>query len=455
MVIIQHKNQRQSTFDVCERGSDGRLYVVRKLQVLYVATHLVNGEIRHIVYDDEMRPIPEIYRYLNTHLKNYSPSTFQRTVSAIRLLVVFCEAYHIDDFVIPESRCHEFVDFLYGDNQAASAYIYFRSVCGFLHYIGHDGDPLMTHTVRRTKTEGADGSVRTESHKVFKYAPKLNPEKTLMCPEHNTVKDFEDIYNVIKAKRFHNVEEVDIAGCIIIILGFFLGRRIGEILGLTIEDLSFCLDEETGEMIPCLYIRNRVGEREGQRAKNRILPSSERQYGSKDYIDAYRSPRNCRRIPMEIYELIKSYIELFHTKAAEKYPERYAETVADIVNPEQFAKDWGLAENHYVFLNTLGGLLKKSAWYKRIVRYYNEAGVPVGNGKSPNHAWRHGVAYIMRHHLNMTDREIADFLGNKSVASVDTYAKASAEDIARLGAIVGQFIKSKIDSLNDAKEIIK
>lgn len=455
MFIKQHRHQRQSTFDVCERGADGRYVVVRTLRVVYVSTRLKTGETRHIVYDEEMRPILDIYRYLNVSLKNISPSTIQRTVSALRLLVAFCEAHHIKGFTVPERLCQDFQDFLYRDGQASSAAVYFSSVRGFLKYIGHDHDPLMTLTVRQTTTTGADGSVRTESHKDYKYAPKRNPEKDLMCPQHNTVNDFVKITEVMKGKRFHNGDLVDIAGCIIILLAFFLARRIGEILGLTIEDVSYTLDAETGEMIPCLYLRKRLGNREGQRAKNRVIPTSKESYASKDYIDAYKSVRNRLLIPKEFHDLIRSYIEVFHAKAAEKRPDRYAEAMADIVNPEQFQEDWGLEENHYLFLNTVGGPLKKSAWNKRLLGYYKEAGVAVGNGKSPNHAWRHGIAYIMRHKLHMSDSEIADFLGHKNEASVDIYARASAEDMARLGTIVAQFIKNEIDSLKHGKDIFE
>lgn len=450
MFIVEHKQQHQSIFDVCERGSDGRAIVVRTLYVHYARTINSKGETRYIIYDEDMCPISSIYSYLNWKCKNSDPQTITRMVTPLRLLVAFCTAHTFKDFIIPEEYCTDFVDFLYRNDKtlASTAGLYFSTIKAFLLFIKHGDDPIMNHTHRMGWLTGADGVDRPHSYDDFKYAPKRNPERDLLCPEHNTVKDYMLMQTTMSKKIFRDGIIGDIAGCIILILLFKVGRRIGEVLGLTIEDISTVVNRETGEVSHCLYLRNRVHDKVGQRSKKRLMPKNKEFYANKDYVKAYHSPRNCIKLEEDVYELIKTYIEVQHQIAAKETPTKYATAVADIVNPTQFAADWGFEENHYLFLNCLGGPLTKWAWYKRIRQYYTEAGVPLGPGKSPNHSWRHGIAVILRHELHWTTRQIADFLGHKREQSAEVYAKADYEMMGRLSQVVQQYINHEIESLD-------
>lgn len=450
MVIIkEHIRQHQNTFDVCERSNDGRLKVVRELRVRYARTTNKDGEIRHIIYDEQMRPIQPIYRYLNVGLAKLTPDTIVISVSPLRLLVAFCEAYGLKDFYIPELYCEDFVEFLYRNDktQSTTAALYFQKIRGFLSYIGHDEDPIMAHTACSTWTDGADGRPREATYKNYKYAPKRDNERDMVFPEHNTVKDFYDIENVMRTHEGRFVKG-DVTGCILIGMELMMGRRRGELLGVTIEDISTKVDEKTGEIMHVLYLRNRVTDVSGQFAKTRKHPKSVAYYKNLDYIRSYKHPRNCIWLSDELYRLIKAYIETEHRLASERHPEHYATAVADIVNPEQFAKDWGMEENHYLFLNYWGGRLKKDAWRLRLLEYYRLAGIPVGHGKSPNHSWRHTAAWILRHMLHKSTREIADYLGQKRTASAEVYAKADFESITELNAIVQKYIRHELEELN-------
>lgn len=448
MIIEEHKGHHQSTFDIVTRDSNGRKTVVRTIYALYAETKNREGKTRRIIYDELMRPIGAIYRYLNTQFKGRSSNTLQGVVTALRLLVVFCEAHNLKEFKIPEIYCEDFVDFLYRNDrtQASSASGYFQHVKAFLKYLKRHDDPIMDHSSKIRWADGADGLQRPVTYDDYKYAPKRNPNRHKVCPPHNTLGDFIRLLDVIKS---HN----DTAGIIIVVLEFVMGRRIGELQGLSIEDVGSKVNTETGEQSHCLFFRNRLSDnKSGQSAKNREHPTSAARYSHPDYIREYESHRNCIRIENEIYDLLKAYILKVHREAAEKYPAKYAKAKADIVNPKQFKSDWNMEENHYLFLDSLGGRLSKAAWNKRLRRYYMEAGIPLGFGKSINHSWRHTIAVIMMQELKMTETQIADFLGHKGTGSVCIYTMPSYDKLGELNHRVYQYITNQIDSFEDNED---
>lgn len=452
MFITQRTYQHQTVFDVCERASDGRATVVRTLYVCYARTTLTDGTPWHIIYNEGMEPIHEISRYLNIGLKEYSDATVTRKVTALRLLVAFCTAYGFRDFFIPELYCGDFNEFLRRDDRAQSSSTreYFSDVREFLEYTGHVDDPLLTHSTRTAWLTGADGEERPTTYKDYKHAPKKNSDKGLMCPAHNSLEDFAAILKTMQSATEHGPEG-DLAGCVIVYLMFKLGRRIGEVLGLTLEDLSTIVSTETGEVRDCLIFRNRLSDRTGQSAKNRMHPENVSAYRSRDYINLSQSSRNCIVLEKDVHDMLKSYIDYAHPKAQTNHPEHYAGTVADIVDPVRFRAEWGLPENHYIFLNDWGGVLRKEAWNKRLRVYYERTGIPYGNGKSINHSWRHTTAWLMRHRLHMTSHEIADYLGHKNINTVEIYARADYDTIGRLSHKVQQYINHEIQSLTNGQ----
>lgn len=443
MALVQRKERHQTVFDVVEKGPDGRNYVVRTIHAYYAKVRLKDG-VRHIIYGEDMHPIRPIYQYLNTgKRKRMSPNTTEHSVTALRLLVVFCEAYSIKDYKIPEIYCQDFVDFLSrGEGvRISSAAVYFNDIkTFFIDCLKYDKEPLLAYSVRHTTRNEEDDNVRSKEYKDYKYAPK--PRKNTVCPSHNTVKHFADLIKVMRKAG-------DTTGCIIILLEFFHGKRQGETLGLTIEDISTYVSEETGEVMKCMYLRNRTTDVVGRWAKNRNHPSSQKTYKTRDYVDEYNLPRNCILLDDYTYELIKSYIEVEHARLSKKYPKKYSTSKADTVNPDKFKEEWGMDQNHYLFLDSLGGALTKAAWNKRLRQYYIKANIPLGYGKSINHSWRHTLAYIMLHVLKMSEQEVADMLGHLGTSTVKVYTKADREKIAELCRKVYEYIFHEIESFED------
>jgi len=442
--IEEHTTLHQSAYDICSRDKNGHKVVHRTIYARYAKVPMPNGTVRHIIYDEQMCPIEPICHYLKERAKKYSPNTVERCVAALRLLVVFCEAHGINDFMIPDEMCNEFVEFLRrgGKVTSGTAAEYFNDVKGFLIDSGHKNDPLMAATTKIRYSEGADGKIRPEEHLAYVYAPKRSHEREKVSPPHNSLNDYFSMLTEIRKKG-------DAAGCIILIMLFLLGRRIGEVLGLTIEDVSTRVDESTGEIQHCLYLRDRCTDITGQFAKNRFIPKTTNDYKSNDYIDLYNLPRDCIIIEGWMYELIKEYILTKHQEAAMKHPQKYKNAKADIVNPDKFQEEWGLEENHYLFLDNNGSCLRKHAWNKRMHQYFQLAKIPLGRGKGINHSWRHTLGYIMRHELHMKQYQIAAVLGHMNPNSSEVYAKGDYKDIVEWQGMICRYVLDRYEEFKN------
>ena len=433
----------QTVYDVLEQGPDGRSRVTRTIYVPFVKVKLPDRRIVYIIYDEEMCPISPIYRFLNEKGQaGKSPNTLERKVSSLRYLVAFCELHLLRDFHIPEHLCADFIDFIYGEPRRMSSSVRgnFLDIVTFFKFLRYDSEPFMEYDGKTVIQMGADGLSRPVKFRSYRYSPAVNHDKNKLCPLHVSVREFYKLLKVIK-------DAGDFTVCIIVTLEFYTGRRVGELLGLTVEDLSSCVDTETGEVSPCIYLRNRVGDGRRRSAKKRLIPKSVADYSSASYTQEYASPFGCFVLENAMSVLLHKYYDRVHGDAQLNSPAYYAQAEADIVDPMRFHSEWGLDRNHYFFLDSRGSSLSYGALYRRLMKYYALAGVPVGHGKSVNHGFRHGLGYLMRQEMGVSSEKIAAMLGHKGTGSVDVYANADVMTIARLNDEVSKFISGQLDSL--------
>ena len=442
MIVKQHRRHHQSTFDVYE--SSEKRSPVRRLRVPYVKTRNSKGEERHIIYDEEMRVIRPIYSFLNNS-GGKNPNIIKQRVTALRLLVAFCEAHKYNNFKIPSFGCIDFIDFLGDDGNKSnrSSAIYFNVIKAFFIFIGQEDSPLLEHTVKSFHFTGADGQVRSGKRTKYKHEPNVIINEN--CPPYNTKDEFRRILEVIQQRKDKEAE-------LLVSLMMTGGFRIGELLGLTLEDLHKNYDCNNDWIISGFVIRNRTSDRDGQSAKNRTRPQSHADYKSKNYIIV--AERDIKPVSDKLQKLLADYVKEKHSWACKQYPERYRNAKADVVDPVEFEKEWGLKENHYLFLNEWGDSLKRESWNKRLRSYYQEAQIST-KGKSLNHAFRHGVAMILRHDEHCMDEEIAAFLGHRGTQTVSVYAKADNKMLCECQNRIARYLNDEISNSDDIEKAPK
>lgn len=248
---------------------------------------------------------------------------------------------------------------------------------------------------------------------------KLNVKSTQSAevPKYISVEEFSKILSIVR-KKYSVREEI------IIRLMYEGALRIGEVLGLTNEDIR--LVEQDGVYSPIVYIRNRATDRHYQHAKTCMdTPTA----------DFYNEPAYCTKpvgyqfipISFELYELICDYIEEAHCDAYKRRKTKYKKsTYADAVVDTQ---------NFYIWLNDSGTLLSSQTWNDILRGIYKEAGIKLDHGKRKsnlNHRFRHGFAIFQVKYMKREAVELTDLMRHKSIMSTLIYYSPTITDKVEL-----------------------
>ena len=212
---------------------------------------------------------------------------------------------------------------------------------------------------------------------------------------------------------------------LIILLAVLRGMRLGEILGLTMEDIAF-RQNSSGRTVYGVYIRNRLSDAAYQHCKNLMHPRSKSDYESR----AYRSKLGTRFIPLseELYNKLLTFAKRETQLYSVAYPE----------NEKDLHADWTRSnmkgQNTYVFIGRFGKRLTDQTWGNHLRELYIKALIPVDNGvRAANltHRLRHSMAMILVHG-GADILELQGALRHESPSSSKDYYNPTEEDMRLL-----------------------
>lgn len=319
-------------------------------------------------------------------------------------------------------------------NQTVNSYLsIYRQ---YLSFIGIETSFLQKKiaSVIVPKTEDDYLSIKAERYKTSEKIPN-NPY--LEVPMYISVDDFKVIMNIVREKYSLRDE-------LIIRLMYQCGLRIGEVLGLTAEDVK--MEKIDGTYVPIAYIRNRVSDQTDQNAKTCMKVYSLKQYSSSDY-QTLNYGYQYVVLPQDLYNLIDEYIESVHVAARESVTQstRYNQkSFADSVSNDT-------EENYYIFLNSIGSPLHSHSWNELLRKIFIEAGLPLDSNKREhnlNHRFRHGYAMFNVQYLNCKEIELAERMRHKSILSVYKYYRPTVSDQIKIKT---EFAKSLYELIPDLK----
>lgn len=429
---------------------------------IYIYTVLKNKKITHkeiisfksfiknknnkdylIIYSPKYKPKSKAFSFLNFFMDNYSLNSRIKSMQALKLLFSFEKIinkklssltridiknlkYFLKGFS-PNGSIYEFDLKTTRNNETINSYLsVYRQYAKFLKIKNH---ALMTKNHKSSiipyPKDGID-------FKMDSYDSNENiPSKVIEVPWYISVDDFKDIISEIRA-NYSTMEEI------IVRLMFQCGLRIGEVLGLTGDDLVIGKIED--KYIPLAYIRNRLSDKKFQNAKTCMNISSKKDYNTKEYkIAGYGFQKTV--VPFDLFELINTYIEKYHLRARENKPNiYYSKSVADkIVSSDDV--------NYYIFLNTQYRPLSSQLWNITLRKIFSAVGITIDKNKRKhnlNHRFRHGFAMYHVKHLKYNRLELMNRMRHSSVASVSKYYKPTLSDS----------IKTKTDFANSLYELI-
>lgn len=391
---------------------------------------LKNGYKAIIMYTSDMQPIPEAFDFLNQKREPYS--TRRQAAPALRLLYSYevIIGKKLVDFTIADIEA--FKDFLMGisyggesiqfnlfetrDNSTVNTYLgIYRKYC---EHIGIENHALNQRVIRSQNVISGNFSDIN--------APYRRNERVVQSrevPRYISEDEYKRILDIIK-KDYTIREEI------IVRLMYEHGLRIGEVFGLTNDDVVEENIEGTG-WTNVIYLRNRCSDdKVSQAAKGCMKVQTPQDYKRKEYsIPDYGFQKVS--ITRDLAELINEYIEEAHLAARVKYGKEYWDRVtADRVRESEKYED----PNFYIFLNTRGGCLYQQTWNKTLRPIFIAAGIALDTEEREhnlNHRFRHGFAMrLVKKGIKRLELQI--LLRHKSIDSVACYFRPTTSDIIRI-----------------------
>ena len=391
-----------------------------------------------ILYDSKMDVIKNAYFYLNHIIRKQAYPTRRRKAISLVQLHSYLEQHNKDlddmkyrDCILLENYLRDTPTDQNLKRAGATIQNYFSVFRDYIKCCGIQNHPLLEHCVY-AKVSSVDGFFTTKQETKYNFQVKASRRKYEDVPKYISFQEYQDFINLAKSKN-------DKTAIILVTLMFIYGLRLGECLGLTVEDIT--KRNYHGTAVYTIILRNRKSDRDYQNAKTRMHIGPYDTYNNPDYVAEYlKDPYSTIVITKSMYEVILQYIDEVSTEAAECHYEHYMSSIADIVS-EQDAVEQGIDENHYIFLNKYGKPLSDQAWNKREKVYFKELGLELDeNVRSDNlnHRWRHGTAmfllrdYIKQDGTRMTLDEVQKYLRHSSIKTTLRYINPTLTDQAMI-----------------------
>ena len=390
--------------------------------------------------DSKGAVIEEVFKYLNYKCNIKSINGREQAQSALKLLYSFKEIINkefqefnlqdisnLSNFLLGISISGNYMEIHNINTRTISSHnIYFDAIRKYLSYVDVDNKFFFQKV-----------NISNDFNEMnYNQYPKKNKYKTNIgrhgsftnnAPKYISVHEYKRIIDYLDFKCDESVNvKRDRA---IINLMFLFGLRIGEVLGITMEDIKDS----------CILIRNRLSDKGYQKAKTCFSPRDKNDYKSKMYKlkdRGFQKIHIVSTITDEISEYIDSsrdILELSHKKI-NKIIER---SKADSVESDD--------ENYYVFLSKNGNPISISGWNKRLKEIYLNCGIAIDIESKKinlNHRLRHGYAMNLKQNLNMNPLFIKKKMRQRSLSSTEKYFNPTDEDIIAENSKI-------IDSINE------
>lgn len=448
--ITECKSGNTTYYKKTVTRADGE--IIQSSYIYYKAvTVSKNGIDYFLIYDSKMKVKSDAFTYVNQILSSKSRNTQIKAHEALKFLYSFEEIIgkELGDFT--PSDVDNFKYFLHGytpqgneltinsssvrGNDTVNEYL--SVYRGYLQHLGITSHCLFT-PVGRHKIIIPDPSYIFRNTGYDKN--DATPKHAIEVPKYITVEKFVEILEYVR-------EHYSLREEIIIRLMYQCGLRIGEVLGLTADDLVMeQLDD--GTYAPMAYLRNRLTDKPYQHAKSCMQIVSRKQYQTQQY-NTLNFGYQFVIVPQDLFDLINKYIEDAHSSARDnvKSNVRYMKkTVADRVRPTDEFEDI----NYYIFLNSIGTPLSIDSWNRIIRDIFRAVGIHVDKGtrkNNLNHRFRHGFAMFHAIYLNTKAKELARQLRHSDIGTVMCYYNPTITQQVKLKTDFADALYKEIPSL--------
>lgn len=447
ILYSEDKKGQQSTFVKRILDNNGNIVSERKVTIPLFQQEK-DKYIYFILYSDHMKVISEVYEYLNFEMRESPLTSRSKAAFALRLLYCFLSLSGIRVNQLSPTEFKELLYFLRGISSNPKQYSMktqrsAATVNGYLsvyrsffasQHIPCDALFKSHSVVSESPIEGNFAS-RVERKRYNNNLRSMRPNEDTV-PKYIGPDDFRKLYKLALDKK-------DTEAVILMHLMYGYGLRLGECLGLCLEDIQETHDN--GHLVPVLILRNRISDQRFQFAKGLMHVSDSTQYKSHDY----QLSRWKIIITYELYEELLDFIEVTHALAMENYTSNYEAGIADIVSLKNIPEN-----NHYVFLNRYGRVLSDQTWNSKLRSYFTEADISIDYDIRDNnlsHRFRHGFAMF---HARFSEHPVdaltlSKLMRHKSISSTMVYYNPTPEDEFKIKTEFQQELYNLIPELKE------
>ncbi|MGG1555645.1 tyrosine-type recombinase/integrase [Paenibacillus ferrarius] len=439
-------------YQIVEKSNEHGIYFLKKYLTVDNKTSITeiiqfksakvpyNDDVEYIfLYDAAMTPISEVFDYLNFELQASSPNHRYLAATALKLLYSFLALYQLQLKNLTKNDVNNLILFLLGhpmkgtlfdldmktqrSNVTVNTYLaVFRS---FVTFLNLSNSVLLKKSGKSKLIQIPTSDIAIKIEQYETSLRKYKPEHS--TPRYISVDDFKNLLNVIRSEYSPREE------CLVRLM-FENGLRIGEVLGLTNEDI---VENEKGAY---LYLRNRCSDSPDQLAKSCMTVTKKNQYKSEPYKTEGVGYQKVF-VSKGLMEKINDYVNEYHQGDSSKFESNYNHySIADAV-------DKNTDHNFYIFINSIGKPLSGNLWGKTLRDIFIKAGLNVDKDHREtnlSHRFRHGFAMFMVRYKKITEYNLMLLLRHNSIASVKHYYRPTDKEIT----------ETKTDFVNSIYEII-
>ena len=381
--------------------------------------------------------LEDVYDYINYKYKNHSINTRKQIQSFLKLLYSFSQIINKDFKSFNDKDIDLFSLFITGGYIEGNTITfdlkttrsipthnkYFDNMRSYFKYLNIENKKLFEQKVAYVTRSGFGMMAHTKEIKVLTFVTNKGRHVSFenKVPKHIKLNEYFKIVEYIDKLAISDT--LKIRNKLIIELMYGAGLRIGEVLGLTTEDIEKYKDSDDAYK---LILRNRLSDKEYQLAKGCISVKNKSTYSSSEY-NTEKEGYEVVIVAGNIKNLIDEYIDISSNvfNISDRVISNMATFAsADIVTSKTIT-------NRYIFLNKNGTPLSSSGWNKFLKIVFNAVGITIdkhSKTENLNHRFRHGFAMLLKENGYSLDY-ISYKMRHTNLSSTQIYARNTEEDI--------------------------
>lgn len=404
-----------------------------------------------LLIDSNGEVIEKAYTYLNEKLRQASLKQRERGFSALKLLYSYIELFYIRNLSeINNEELNRLIAFLKGGKRESNAIIFegitIRSNQTINHYFGvyrkyFDFIGIESNIFNESENIGGDKGgngffAHTKKNKEKRFLASRMTYEREEVPQYISYDTYNAIINIVK-KKYSLREEL------ILKLMYEYGLRIGEVFGLTLEDVINSENSKSG----CneLEIRNRFSDKPWQHAKGCMTIYSRDCYTEPEYFKKGYKNAGYQAIQVtdKTMNLIEEYINdtILNPFISQKLQQNlHNKNFADKV---KYSTDQEF--NCYLFVSKNYTPLTNTSWNRILKNIFKDLDIPIDIGVKKdglNHKFRHGFAMFKVLIEDYDELRLQRALRHSNPNSCRAYFKPTAEDSRKFQILKDKLLKN-------------